>query len=104
MIEERSKSPREKDLSMFDYTQASKATLNSTAIAGDTEEWIEVELCADTGACDTVMPRSMCKMIPMTPSLQSLSCMEYEVADGSTIPNLGERKCVMWTDGAAAPR
>ena len=30
--------------------------------------------------------------------------MEYEVADGSTIPNLGERKCVMWTDGAAAPR
>ena len=26
--------------------------------------------------------------------------MEYEVADGHTIPNLGERRCIMWTDGA----
>ena len=27
--------------------------------------------------------------------------MEYEVAGGNTIPNLGEWRCIMWTDGAA---
>ena len=74
--------------------------------AGKAEEgeWIEVELCADTGACDTVIPRKTCESIPIQPSLQSMQCMEYEVADGHTIPNLGERRCIMWTDGAAAGR
>ena len=26
--------------------------------------------------------------------------MEYEVASGQTIPNLGERRCLVWTEGA----
>ena len=30
--------------------------------------------------------------------------MEYEVEDGRPIPNLGERRCVMWTEGAGEPR
>ena len=30
--------------------------------------------------------------------------MEYEVADGRGIPNLGERRCVMWTENATEPR
>ena len=30
--------------------------------------------------------------------------MEYEVADGNTIPNLSERRCFMWTDGATEAR
>ena len=30
--------------------------------------------------------------------------MEYEVATGQSIPNLGEKRCEMWTDGAAAPK
>ena len=76
----------------------------SSAGAANKEEWIEVELCADTGACDTVMPRKMCQSIPVQPSLQSLKCMEYEVADGNAIPNLGERRCTMWTDGATEGR
>ena len=67
-------------------------------------EWIEVELCADTGACDTVIPRKLCESIPIQPSLQSLKCMVYEVADGHTIPNLGERRCIMWTDGEVEGR
>ena len=57
-----------------------------------------------TPACDTVMPRKMCQGIAIQPSLQSMQCMEYEVADGNTIPNLGERRCIMWTDGAAEAR
>ena len=63
-----------------------------------------MELCADTRACDIVIPRKTCESIPIQPSLQSMQCMEYEVADGHTIPNLRERRCIMWTDGAAAGR
>ena len=37
----------------------------------------------------------------MTPSLQSLEGMEYEVVDGNTIPNLGERRCLIWTENAS---
>ena len=49
-----------------------------------------MELTADTGACDTVMPRSMAAHIPIQLSLQALESMMYEVADGNEIPNLGE--------------
>ena len=62
------------------------------------EECTEVELAADTRACDTVMPRSMCSKIPIRSSLQSLRVMEHEVADGNAIPILGERQCHMWTE------
>ena len=30
--------------------------------------------------------------------------MEYEVEHGASIPNLGERRCQMWTEGAAEPK
>ncbi len=104
-IEERNQGPPSEHLSMFDYTDATKALLSSADVRSDDNEgWVEVELCADTGACDTVIPRKMCQGIAITPSLQSMQCMEYEVADGNTIPNLGERRCVMWTDGATDPR
>jgi hypothetical protein len=36
--------------------------------------------------------------------MQSLNGMEYEVASGESIPNLGERRCEMWTEGAAFPK
>ena len=32
-----------------------------------------------------VIPRKLCESIPIQRSLQSLKCMEYEVADGHTI-------------------
>ena len=92
-------------LNVFDYTEESKALLCSTgAAAADGEEWVEVELTADTGACDTVIPKAMCPHIPIQPSLQSLRCLEYEVASGATIKNLGERRCLMWTENASEAR
>ena len=51
-----------------------------------------------------MIPRSLCPTIPIRPSLQSLRGMEYEVADGRGIPNLAERRCLMWTEGAAHAR
>ena len=105
-IDKRNQRPSDNGLSPLDYSEGTKkAMLSSAGVAGhDGGEWIQVELCADTGACDTVMPRSLCGHIPITPSLQSLNFMEYEVADGHTIPNLGERKCLMWTEGAEHER
>jgi hypothetical protein len=46
----------------------------------------------------------MAAHIPIQPSLQSLKSMMYEVADGNEIPNLGERRCLMWTETAAEAR
>ena len=104
-IEKRNQRPPSEQLSMFDYTDATKVLLNSADVKGDDNDgWIEVELCADTGACDTVMLRKMCQGIAIQPSLQSMQCMGYEVANGNTIPNLGERRCILWTDGAAEAR
>ena len=102
-IEVRSEKPASY-LNMFDYTDGTKAMLCSTGPSGEGEELIEVELTADTGACDTVMPRSMAAHIPIQPSRQSLKYMMYEVADGNEIPNLGERRCVMWTETASEAR
>ena len=92
----------------LDYIAASKANANSAGhlspMGPASEEWFQVELTADSGACDTVIPKSMCPGIPIMPSFQSLRNMEYEVANGESIPNLGERRCQMWTEGATQPK
>ena len=67
--------------------------------------WIELELTADTGACDTVVPREgPLSHISIVPSVQSERGLLYEVANNQTIPNLGERRLEMWTDKGVAPR
>ena len=81
---------------MFDYLAVTKAMLSSAGAVS--EEWIEVELTADTGASATVMPRSMCSKILIRSYLQSLRGMEYKVANGQSIPNLGECRCLVWTE------
>ena len=88
---------------LFEYSKETR-TPALCNVSEAREQWYEVELTADTGACDTVIPRTMCEGIPIEPSYQSLHGMEYEVASGQAIPNLGERRCEMWTDGAVAPK
>ena len=66
------------------------------------EEWTCIDVIVDSGACETVMPRSMCSHIAIRPSAQSAAGVEYEVASGLCIPNLGERHCEVYTDGGAA--
>ena len=68
-------------------------------------EWIEIKLTADSGACESVMPRDgPCIGIPILPSYQSRNGIDYEVANSATIPCLGERHLEIWTEGATAPR
>ena len=54
----------------------------------------------DSGACVTVMPRSLCEGISNLQNRLSREGVEYEVADGAHIPNLGERRCEMMTLGS----
>ena len=89
-------------MSPLDYTQASKDLFEKSSLSavGANAEWVEIELTADSGACDTVITRKVAESIPIMPSLASLRGMEYEVANGQSIPNLGERRCLVWTEGA----
>ena len=89
-------------LSPLNYTQQSMDMMDKASLSpcSPADEWIEVELTADSGACDTVIPRKTAEGIPILPSLASLRGMEYEVANGQSIPNLGERRCLVWTENA----
>ena len=66
--------------------------------------WHEIEMTADSGACDTVMPLRDCEWIKIHESLQSKAGCKYEVANGAIIPNLGERRCLIWSEGTSEPR
>ena len=63
-------------------------------------DWIEIEITVDSGACETVMPAGICHSIGILASRQYLEGVEYEVANGETIPNLGEKRCLMMTAGS----
>ena len=62
--------------------------------------WIEIEVTIDSGACDTVMPAAMCGHISMLQTADSRRGVEYEVANGETIPNLGERHCLLMSENS----
>ena len=61
-------------------------------------DWTEIEVTVDSGACDTVMPTSLLSHISIAASADSRRGMEYEVANGETIPNVGERHCMLMTE------
>ena len=64
-------------------------------------EWFEIEITIDSGACDTVMPESLCPHISLMSSESSRSGLEYEVANGEGLPNTGEKKCLMMTEDSS---
>ena len=70
------------------------------AVAED--EWILVEVIADSGACETVMPKNMCSGIRLRESKGIKAGTEYEVASGKSVPKLGEKHCEIYCEGAAS--
>ena len=72
--------------------------------SASSKEWQEIMVTFDSGASDTVMPLQMCEGIAVQPSPQSLRGTEYEVANGETIPNVGERRCTEMTEGSQLPK
>ena len=67
-------------------------------------QWQEIEITVDSGACDTVMPAYMCADIRIDPSDPQQHCSVFEVANGAFILNMGERRCVMMTEGSGVPK
>ena len=63
-------------------------------------EWVRVDVVADSGACETVMPKGLCPNIALRESEASTAGVEYEVASGKAVPNLGERHCEIVCEGA----
>ena len=71
---------------------------------GDERGWVEIEVTIDSGACDTVMPTSLCPHISIISTEDSRRGLEYEVANGETIPNVGERHCILMTEDSLQPK
>ena len=65
-------------------------------------EWVLVDDIADSGACETVMPKNLCASITLRESVASKAGVEYEVASGKAVPNLGERHCEIFCEGAGS--
>ena len=55
-------------------------------------QWEKVTLTVDSGASDTVVPIAVCPGAELIKT--SRVGTEYEIADGSTIENLGEKQCL----------
>ena len=54
-------------------------------------EWEPIELAVDSGASETVIPDGTVKSVQLTPSDASKRGVQYEVANGERIPNLGQK-------------
>ena len=68
------------------------------------DEGTELAVTVDSGACISVMPIASCEGIDILENELSRSGAEYEVANGATIPNLGERRCEVMTVGSLQPK
>ncbi len=62
--------------------------VNSVTQSGD---WEEIELAVDSGAAETVVGEDMLRSVQTTEGEAFKRGVEYEVASGTTIPNLGEK-------------
>ena len=92
--------PIRRDLSVMTVKNAPAIS----AVQPREDEWIQVEVTVDFGACVTVMPAGLCTGIPIIDNIFSKSGVEYEVANGESIPNLGERRCEIMTVGSLVPK
>ena len=64
-------------------------------------QWTLIEVIVDSGACETVLPASLCAHIKLRESAASKAKVEYEVASGKAVPNLGEKHCEVFAEGGS---
>ena len=94
--------PEKKDLSIL--TKAGPGLPSISIVAPKGDEWEEIEITIDSGACETVLPSRMLLSIKLQPNEASRRGDEYEVGRGHTIPVEGEKRCVMMTTGSRIPK
>ena len=61
-------------------------------------EWEEIEMVVDSGASESVVSEDMLTGIATVEGYAQKKGVQYEVADGTLIPNLGEKKFVAVSD------
>ena len=66
------------------------------------EEWQEIELAVDSGATETVVGTTMLTNIATTEGVAFKRGVQYEVASGELIDNLGEKSFVGYSEGGDA--
>ena len=64
-------------------------------VASEKPQWERVVLTVDSGASDTVVPPSVACSVPLMSTLKT--GIEYEVANGGVVVNLGERRARVLT-------
>ena len=68
------------------------ATVEPGNLGAVTESpWEQVTFAVDSGASETVIPDNLLESIPLQPSESAKRGVQYEVANGERLPNLGEK-------------
>ena len=65
-------------------------------------EWEEIELAVDSGATETVIGEEALKSVKLLEGSAFKRGVQYEVANGIRIQNLGEKKFTGWTSEGLA--
>ena len=75
------------------------STMESEGINSiQTQEWDSIELAMDSGASETVIGEDMLTAVETKEGPASRRGVQYEVANGVRIPNLGEKSFRGYTD------
>ena len=67
-------------------------------------DWESIEFAVDSGASETVLAEHMVSSVMTRPNAASARGVKYEVANGETIPNLGQKELCCITDGEGLRR
>ena len=62
--------------------------------------WMDMEITVDSGACDTVIPAECGNHIKVHTPAGGKKHPGYEAANGTNINHVGERRCLVSTEGS----
>ena len=102
--------PALKDVSLMTKPHLEMATSSGLLLSApssaemNADGWELLEITVDSGDCGTVLPTGMLSSINVVSTEASRNLETYEVANGCTTVNKGEKRCVMMTPGSQIPK
>ena len=82
-------------------TLAALATVEPESLNSVHDGWEEIDFTVDSGASETVLHEDMLRSVETKPSPASRRGVEYEVANGVRIPNMGQKEFKAETEDGA---